>query len=52
MPSSQEARFDERASDGVDFSNTIRILTDCIENPEQLLSSFRPEDLPDPFALA
>jgi hypothetical protein len=44
--------FDERTSDGVNYSKTIRILNDCIENPEQLFTPPRPEDLPNPFALA
>jgi hypothetical protein len=42
--------FDERSTDGVNLSKTIKLLTDCIENPEQLLTP--PKDKPDPLEFA
>src|SRR4030043_2193736 len=41
--------LDERISDGVYYQATINLLSNLIENPEQL--EFPPETLPDPFAL-
>jgi len=42
--------LDERISDGVYYTATIRLLTDLIENPEKLEAP--PEILPDPFTLS
>lgn len=42
--------LDERITDGVNYAKTIGLLTELIEKPELLET--RPEDLPDPFALA
>ena len=42
--------FDERCTDGVNLAKTIKLLTDCIENPEQLMTP--PKDMPDPLEFA
>jgi hypothetical protein len=42
--------LDERITDGINLSRTIKMLADLIESPEPLLEP--PGTLPDPFALA